>query len=82
MLLLVFDYIPSYASYYVIPSDHPQAENARKSNGLMINGDDLDGDHPIFTLDDWLDTDEARAMRVETPYKGNITEVYSCGTFL
>jgi len=82
MLLLVFDYIPSSASYYVIPSDHPQAENAMKSNGLMIDWDDLNRDHPIFTLYDWLDTDEAKSMRVETPYNGNITEVCSCGVFV
>ncbi len=82
MLLLVFEYVPEDTSYHVIPSDHPQAENIRKSNGLMINEDDLDDDHPIFALSDWLNTDEAKSMRVETPYKGCITEVYSCGFFL
>lgn len=49
MLLLIFESVPERIDLYVMDADHQQADNARKSNGLMINGDDLDDDHPLIT---------------------------------
>ena len=82
MLLLVFESVCHGIDFYVMDNDHPQAENARESNGMVLNEDDIDPDHPIFELYDWLDTDEAKAMRVKTPYKGCITEVCHFGVLL
>lgn len=87
MLLLIFEYVPEDTSYHVIPIDHPQAENARKSSGLYIRDDDPDDDDPkegdpIFEISEWLDTDEGRSMRVDFPYNGSVSEIIRCGCYI
>jgi hypothetical protein len=82
MLLLVFEEHPETLTFYVLPTDHPQAENIRQSDSLLINSDDIPKAHPIWALNEWLATEEASQFIVDTPYKGTITEVYQCGIVL
>jgi hypothetical protein len=82
MLLLIFEVHPESLIFYILPTDHPQAENIRRSDSLLINSDDIPEVHPIWALNEWLATDEASQFIVDTPYKGTITEVYQCGLVL
>jgi hypothetical protein len=68
--LLVWNSIPDSLTFYAIPSTHQAAKWAAKANNLLINVDDIDDAHPLNLLNEWLVTDEAEAMAVETPIKG------------
>lgn len=82
MLLLIFEVYPESLTFYVLPTDHPQAENIRQSDSLLINSDDIPEIHPIWALNEWLATEEAGQFIVDTPYRGMITEVYQLGLVL
>lgn len=82
MLLLIFEEHPESITFYVLPTNHPQAENIRQSDSLLINSDDIPKIHPIWALHEWLATEEAGQFVIDTPYTGTITEVYQCGFVL
>lgn len=85
-LLLIWENVPEDTQVYSLDRKSEQAEWARNSNKMFINGDDLEEDHPIFDLSNWLVTEEAKEYKVEMQeqqaLRGKFSEVVLCGCLL
>lgn len=78
-VLLVWELIPETTEMYLIPADDPILATARAAQGQYINHADLPPDAAVYELNDWLDSDEAKAFKAETPIKARIKEVIQAG---
>jgi hypothetical protein len=85
-LLLIWQNVPEETKLHVIERGTPQAKLARASNEYYINGDDLEDDHPIYALSEWLRSDEGRESEIEMQkgesLRGRFSEIVVCGFFL
>lgn len=79
--LLVMNENPENLRFYLLASGSRQAAWAVASDNLMLGEDEVEPDHDIHKLMDWLATDEGKACEAGTPIKGNIDCVVSCGYF-
>lgn len=85
-MLLIWDESPEKHTFYELERDSQQAKWARGSMNCYINGDDLDDDHPIHQLCEWLNTPEAKDSEINTEdnksIRGKFSEIVICGFFL
>lgn len=79
-VLLVWEENPESVQFYLFDVGSHEAILAKVSNNLMINGDDIDDEHPIFELQELLP--EFGSVRVEDLRDLNIVSVYKAGFFL
>lgn len=85
-LLLIWEHIGDSANLYLLDSEEDAEAYAwaKASRGLYINSDDIPEDHPIFTLnvflEDYNDTQYRISLDEWQPVQ--IDEVVQCGFVL
>lgn len=85
--LVIYEQIPDDCYHFVFDDkkDKDIIALAVASAGCYINADDLDENHPIFTLNKMLDAIAAKqgekvsARSVKKPIKGPFSKVIVCG---
>lgn len=79
-VLLVWENFPESIEFFRLPADHPMVEVAKKPAGKYIYSDDLEEDDPIYTLSEFLASDEGKGMKLEgAVHDGPFASVISCG---
>jgi hypothetical protein len=63
-LLLVWEEIPYRSKIFLVPTDHEMAASIRASAGCYINLDDLPIEHPVFLVNDWIDSGGADQFKI------------------
>ena len=82
-VLLVWESIPDSIDFYAIPEDNEIVAAMEASAGLYINSDDLDENHPIFELSEWLATDAGKSCKLKGPsHEGPFSKVISTGCMM
>ena len=83
-VLLVWELNPESVQFYLFDVGSHEAMLARESSGLMINGDILGDEHPIWELEELLNTIEPveLAELEDMQYSPNIIAVFKAGFFL
>lgn len=81
MMLIVWEIIPSDVNCYSVPQDSEVAGWARECAGKYINAGDIDDNHPIWKLNDWLATVGALDYLVDNDkvISGTFHEIVICG---
>ena len=80
-VLLVWELHPESVKFYLFDAYSHLAILARESSGLMINGDVIPDEHPIWELNELLSTVEPVSLDT-LKYGLNIISVYEAGFFL
>ena len=80
-VLLVCELNPESVQFYLFDAGSHEAMLARESSGLMINGDILEDEHPIFELNERLGAIQPVSLE-DMQYRLNVIAVFKAGFFL
>lgn len=80
-VLLVWELSPESVQFYLFDVGTHEAMLARESSGLMINGDILEDEHPIFELNERLGAIQPVSLE-DMQYRLNVIAVFKAGFLL
>lgn len=81
-VLLVWELNPESVALYLFDAGSHEAQLARESNGLMIHGDIIPDEHPIWELNERLLGTIEPTQTKDMQYELNIVAVFKAGFFL
>lgn len=81
-ILLLWNESPDLITAFILDEDSKEAKLAVASAGMYINSDDLDEDHEIFQLNEWVGENKDKGHGEDGPIEGPFERVIICGFVL